>query len=307
MNKRKTVLLLTVAILVGVMTFSLAQEQRLTAEVTIQEDSNSGGLSVSNSLLPGNTLSYLSCEGVLFGEPTTATPLFEVKVSPDPNASGAHWTVADDTFSYTWNYSEGIKLDFAGTAADNGLRLRYTLTNTTQKTLKRVLLHTCIPTTDAPAFFPGETKSLSEGKGRVGRYMGLYNRTYLWSKGRSFNFAETELGRDEIHLSFMREGRTPIEWEWWINGPETFDYPFIAVQSKDGKFTTALGFEAADWASINAGDDRACFHLFPFFGDLEAGENATVEGCFYLMPGTPDDVMRRFREDFPDAEDGQTG
>jgi hypothetical protein len=105
----------------------------------------------------------------------------------------------------------------------------------------------------------------------------------------------------------MREGRTPIEWEWWINGPETFDHPFIAVQSKDGKFTTALGFEAADWASINAGDERACFHLFPFFGDLEAGESSTVEGCFYLMPGTPDDVMRRFREDFPDAEDGQTG
>ena len=324
MSKRKTVLLLTVAILVGVMTFSLAQEQRVTIGVTIQEDSNTGGLSVSNShppgltalsnpssagglsvshsLLPGNILSYLSCECVLFGEPTTSTPLFEVKVSPDPNAPGAHWTVTDKTFSYTWNYAEGIRLDFAGTVANNGLRLRYTLTNTTQKTLKRVLLHTCIPTTDAPAFWLGETKSLSEGKGRVGRYMGLYDRTYLWSKGRNFNFAETKLGREDIHLAFMREGRTPIEWEWWTNGPETFDYPFIAVQSKDGKFTTALGFEAAEWASINAGDKNACYHLFPFFGDLKPGKSSTVRGCFYLTPGTPEDVLKQFKKDYPNVK-----
>jgi formylglycine-generating enzyme required for sulfatase activity len=301
------VLLLTVAILVGVMTSSLAQEQRLTTGVTIQEDSNAGGLSVSNSLLPGNTLSYLSCEAVLFGEPTTATPLFEVKVSPDPNAPGAHWTVKDNTFSYTWNYAEGIKLDFAATVAGNGLRLRYTLTNTTQKTLKRVLVHTCIPTTDAPAFFPGLTKSLSEDKVRAGGYMGIYERAYLWSKGRSFNFAETKSGGDEIHLSFMREGRTPIEWEWWINGPETFDYPFIAVQSKDGKFTTALGFETAEWASINTGNINVCYHLFPLFGDLEPGESETVRGCFYLTPGTPEDALRQFKEDYPGVEKARLG
>jgi hypothetical protein len=324
MSKRNTLLLLTVAILAGVTACSLVQKQRLTTGVTIQKASSTGklsvsnsprpdlaalsnpasagGLIVSNSLLPGNTLSYLSCEGVLFGEPTTATPLFEVKVSPDPTAPGAHWTVTDNTFSYTWKYDEGITLDFAATVAGTGLRLRYTLTNTTQKTLKRVLLHTCIPTTDAPAFFPGETKSLSEGRGRVGRYMGVYDRTYLWSNGRSFNFAETELGREEIHLSFMREGSTPIEWEWWINGPETFDYPFIAVQSEDGTFTTALGFEAAEWASINAGDRNACYHLFPFFGDLKPGKSATVRGCFYLTPGTPEDVLKQFKKDYPNVK-----
>jgi hypothetical protein len=302
MSKRKTVLLLTFAILVGVMTFSLVQEERLTTEVTIQEDSNSGGLNVSNSLLPGNTLSYLSCEGVLYGEPTTSTPLFEVKVSPDPDASGAHWTVADNTFSYSWNYAEGIKVDFAGTVASTGLRLRYTLTNTSQATLKRVMLHPCVPTTEAPAFFPGLTKRSSPGNGRVGRYMGFYNRTYLWSKGRGFNMGRTEMGTEEIHLSFMREGRSPLEWEWWINGPETFDYPFIAVQSEDGMFTTALGFEAADWASCNGGDDRACFHLFPLFGDLKPGESVTVRGCFYLIHGAPEDALRQFKEDYPGVE-----
>ena len=269
----------------------------------LSNPATAGGLSVTNSLLPGNIFSYLSCEAVLFGEPTTtSTPLFELRVSTDPNAPGPHWSVTDNTYSYTWNYDEGIKLEFAGTVADNGLRLRYTLTNTTQKTMKRVLLHNCVPTTDAPAFFPGETKSLSEGKGRVGRYMGVYSRTFLWSKGQSFNFAETALGKEDIHLAFMREGHTPIEWEWWTNGPETFDYPFIAVQSKDGKFTTALGFEAAEWACINSGDRNACYHLFPFFGDLAPGESSTVRGHFYLMPGTPEDALKQFKEDYPGVE-----
>ena len=302
MSKRITVLPLTVAILIGVATLSVAQAQQSTIEVTIQENTSSGGLNVSNSLLPDNILSYLSCEGILFGEPTTATPLFALEISLDPDASGSHWSVADDTYSYSWDYEEGIKLDFAGTVASSGLQLSYTLTNTTQETLKRVLLHTCIPTSDAPAFFPGETKSASEGRGRVGRYMGFYNRTYLWSKGQSFIMAKTELGEEEIHLSFMREGRSPLKWEWWINGPETFDYPFIAVQSKDGKFTTALGFESSEWASCNAGDERACFHLFPHFGDLEPGESSTVRGFFYLIEGAPEDALSQFKQDFPDVQ-----
>jgi len=324
MSEKKTAILFAVVILAGVVTISMAQEQSPATGVTIHADSDAGGLIVSNSvppdmaalsspgsagglivshsLLPDNILTYLSCEAVLFGEPTTATPLFALRVSPDPSAPGSHWTVEDDTFSYTWNYDEGIQLDFSGTVVGDGLRLRYTLTNTTQEALKRVLLHTCIPTTDAPAFFPGETKSLEEGKGRVGRYMGVYDRTYIWSKGQRFNFAETALGREDIHLAFMREGHAPITWEWWTNGPETFDYPFIAVESKDGKFTTALGFEAAEWACINAGDRNACYHLFPFFGDIEPGGSSTVRGSFYMLPGTPDDALRQFQEDFPDVE-----
>jgi hypothetical protein len=96
-----------------------------------------------------------------------------------------------------------------------------------------------------------------------------------------------------------------VEWGWWRNGSETFDFPFIAVQDKDGAFTTALGFEAAEWASCNGGDDRACFHLFPLFGDLKPGESRKVEGCFYLLPGTPENALDQFKKDFPEAGKGK--
>ena len=66
MSKKRTLLLLTVVILTGVMTSSLAQEQRLTTGVTIKEKSNTGGLIVSNS--PRSDLKALSEPGY---EPTT--------------------------------------------------------------------------------------------------------------------------------------------------------------------------------------------------------------------------------------------
>ncbi len=129
--------------------------------------------------------------------------------------------------------------------------------------------------------------------------MEFYDRTFLWSDGQPFAVGQTEKGKEEIHLSFVRDGRPPVEWAWWNNGPETFDLPLIAVESRDGRFTAALGFEAAEWASCNGGDDRACFHLFPFFGELQPGASATVEGCFYLLHGTADDALQRFKTDFP--------
>ena len=61
MFKKKTVPLLVVAMLLGVMTSSKAQEQPLTTEVTIREESRAGGLNISNAFLPGNTLFFESC------------------------------------------------------------------------------------------------------------------------------------------------------------------------------------------------------------------------------------------------------
>ena len=95
-----------------------------------------------------------------------------------------------------------------------------------------------------------------------------------------------------------------MNWAWWVNGPETFDVPLIAVASKDGRFTAGLGFQDGLWATVNASDDRACFHLFPHFGALKPGQSATVEGRFYLLKGTPKDMLTKFQKDFPAVEHG---
>ena len=265
--------------------------------VSIKAESTAGGLDVVHPQLPDNVLAYQSCEAVLFGEPTDSTPLFEVQLSETPRKNGACWQETDNTFSYEWTYDQGFKVAFTATPASNCLRLRYTLTNVSDTPRKRVMLHICIPTTEAPAFFSDFVESPVHDLNQTGNYMGFYNRTFLWSEGKSFSIGKTEKGKEEVHLSFTRAGQPHVKWAWWNDGPETFDFPFIAVQSTDGKFTTALGFEEAEWASCNGGDDRACFHLFPLFGDLEPGESATVDGGFYLMCGTPEDALRQFKKD----------
>lgn len=71
MSKRNTALRLTIAVLVGVMAFSSAQGQHSIPEVTIQKDSSSGELNVSNS---GErvTLKAGKLAGVLHGNVSNA-------------------------------------------------------------------------------------------------------------------------------------------------------------------------------------------------------------------------------------------
>jgi hypothetical protein len=76
----------------------------------------------------------------------------------------------------------------------------------------------------------------------------------------------------------------------------TFDEPLIALASRDGQWTAGLWFERAAWASANAGDDRACFHLFPLFGRIEPGASATVRGAFHLRRGSPEELRRCGRQ-----------
>jgi hypothetical protein len=266
--------------------------------------STAGGLNVRIPLRPSDNFDFRSCEGVVYGDKSAqSTGLFLVKVSSDPAIPGIHWIFQNNTYSYQWKYVDGIQVDFAATPDKHSLKLRYTVRNDSQTVLPRVMLHTCVPTTEAPSFFPPPLEHAGidrDGKPtKMTAYLSLNDRVFLWSKGKRFAFSETENGKDEVHLAFTRKGMSPIQWAWWKNGKETFDVPLIAVASKDGRLTAALGFQDGIWATCNTGDDRACFHLFPYFGTLKPGESATVEGRFYLLQGGPDAALAQFRKDFP--------
>jgi len=127
----------------------------------------------------------------------------------------------------------------------------------------------------------------------------ITQKLIFWSGERQFSFAETKLAASEPHLSLMQNGAVPVKWGWWVNSPQTFDPPLIALTSRDRKKTIALAFERAIWASSNTGDDRACFHLFPWFGRIEPGQSVTVRGRLYVLRGGPQEAIKRFRKDFP--------
>ena len=262
--------------------------------------SEAAGLNVSHPALPGNVFDFRTCEAVLDGNRDFG--LFRVKLAPPNVTSQPAWSTNGGSFCYEWTYPEGITVRFEATPRVESVELTYTVVNHTTAPLKRVHLHTCVTTTEAPAFFPQRSpgrESPLPSDTRDQDYTELLTRLFVWSGGQPLRLDRTEHARRQVHLSVMRKDEPVIDWAWWVNSTNTFDEPLIVATSHDGQWTAGLEFERAIWASANTGDDRACFHLFPFFGRLEPGASATVRGAFWLRPGSPEEWRHRARR-WPD-------
>ena len=269
------------------------------AKIALEPRSGSGVLRIRSPLLPDDALELVGCETVLDG--TRDFGMYPLKLEPKD------WMVEDGRCSWSSTFQEGFQLDFSATPEPDSVLVEYTLRNDMKEALERVQVILCLPTMGAPAFYPGTPEEARQGnegrKARTGRhdYTQLYERMYLWSEGKKFTFASSKLGREEKHLAFLRKGGEPFQWSWFVNSEETFDVPLLAVESRDKEHVLALGMEKAIWTCTNCGDGRACVHLFPYLGRIAPGKSASVAGRIYLMKGGPDDVLARFKKDFPKA------
>ena len=267
--------------------------------ITLEPRSGSGVLRIRSPLLPDETLDLVACESLLDG--TKDFGLYPLKLEPKD------WKVENGRCAWTWPFKEGFRLDFSAAPEKDSVLFQYTLANETKEPLEKVQVFLCLPTMGAPSFYPGtaeEAKKSPEGRqARVGRsdYTDLFERLHLWSKGKPFSFASTKLGRAEKRVGYTRKGEELFQWSWFVGGEETFDLPLLAVTSRDGKRSLALGLERAIWACTNCGDGRACVHLLPFLGRIGPGATATVKGRIYLVEGGLDDALARFKKDFPKA------
>jgi hypothetical protein len=283
-------ILCLVALRVSILSACADAELRVSPRL----NSEAAGLNISHPDLPGNIFDFRTCETVLDGNRDFG--LFLVKLTPPGTARGPTWSTNAGRFSYEWTYEEGITVRFEATPRAGYVAVAYTIINRTATPLERVHLHTCVTTTEAPAFFPPLTSRIASqlpAPTPDKDYTELLTRLFLWSDGRAFPLSATEYGRRQVHLSLMPKGEAPIQWAWWVNSTNTFDEPLIALASRDGQWTAGLWFERAVWASSNAGDDRACFHLFPLFGRIEPGASATVHGAFHLQRGGPEELRQR--------------
>lgn len=266
-------------------------------EVAPRPGSDTAGLNVRVPWLPGDTFDFRTCEGVLAGDRDFG--LFQVKLAPAAEGDRPAWTVRAGRLGYVWVYPAGVRVEFEAQVEPGGCALAYTVENRTSGPLDRVQIHTCITTTEAPSFFPAPTvvrPAGAEGAGTT-HFGGLYDRLFLWRGGEPFAFASVPLAARERHLAFLRTGEPPVNWAWWVNAPETFDFPLIAARSRDGRSVIGLAFERALWASSNVGDNRACFHLFPSFGRIASGERVKVRGRLYVLRGSLLELRARAERD----------
>jgi hypothetical protein len=272
-------------------------ESGQTLSIAPRSDSEAAGLDIQHPGLPGNVFDLRTCEAVLDGNRDFG--LFRVKLGLPGSNRASSWSAHGGGFHYEWTYPEGIVVRCRATPGRNRVSLDYTLVNRTSKPLARAHLHTCVTTSGAEAFFPVLTppgRSLFPPESRAKDYTELFTRLRVWSRGAPLRLDSTEYGRRQAHLSLMPANESRIEWAWWVNSTNTFDEPLIALASRDGHWTAGLWFERAAWASANAGDERACFHLFPAFGRIESGSSATVRGVFFFLNGDPEELRRRARD-----------
>jgi len=265
-------------------------------QVSPRPESEAGGLNISHPGLPGNVFDFRTCEAVLDGNRDFG--LFRVKLGLPGTTAGPGWSADQNGFRYEWRYPEGLTVRLEASPGEGRVEVIYTIINGTSAPLQRVHLHTCVTTTEAPAFFPllarGGASRLPLDT-RDQDYTELLTRLFVWSDGQPLRLDRTEHARGQVHLSLLPEGEPRIDWAWWVNSTNTFTEPLIAVASHDGDWAAGLWFERASWASANTGDDRACFHLFPLFGRIEPGARATVRGAFWLVRGDPEDLRQRAR------------
>ena len=240
-----------------------------------------------------DVLEYRSCETVLIGNRDLG--LFGVAVGMPEDGGQQTWRQDGHGLSYRWRFPEGVEVRFRVEPAGDHLALTYSIVNLTESVLDRLHVHPCVITTEAPSFRGDAEKTIrddEEYSDRDLRFAEMYSRLTLWSAGEQFTFASLPQSRTENHLSVMARGEPPINWAWWRNADVTFDEPFISLQSDRAKGTLALWFERASWASANVGDDRCCFHLFPTWSRLGAGECRTLRGALFWTTDDLDRVRR---------------
>jgi len=92
-------------------------------------------------------------------------------------------------------------------------------------------------------------------------------------------------------------------------GPRLFpDYPeadvgFMGIRSEDNRYVVASWWESASTVWGNAHRATLCIHTNPEYQDIAPGESKRRRGRLYLMAGTPEDALERFKADsgFPCA------
>ena len=73
-------------------------------------------------------------------------------------------------------------------------------------------------------------------------------------------------------------------------------WPLIAVQSVGGKCLMAHARANANWVGGNR--HYHCLHLKQQWENVGPGQEVVAEGRLYLMVGTVDELVRRYRSDF---------
>jgi formylglycine-generating enzyme required for sulfatase activity len=80
-------------------------------------------------------------------------------------------------------------------------------------------------------------------------------------------------------------------------GGDRVRYPFLFIRSRDGHWVIAQAYGEGTTVASNA--HYSCLHSRPCWPEIPAGEERAVLGKYYFLKGGPDDLVKRWKSDFP--------
>ena len=102
--------------------------------ISIRHNSNCGGLDVRSQSCPKDIIDFRTCEGVISGSNTIGA-LFQVQLPTKFGNGNKSWEEEGNRWSYSWPYPEGITVRVVVEPEFDGLKLSYTLENTSSLVL----------------------------------------------------------------------------------------------------------------------------------------------------------------------------
>jgi hypothetical protein len=129
-------------------------------------------------------------------------------------------------------------------------------------------------------------------------------RSYIVSDGKWVRMADTDRGRGRRELSHYPcvgglELPENADATSWGRAAVTSDFGLVAGVSPDGKHVLGLAWPQPK--SILSNWLIPCFHADPLLPTCPAKERIAVRGRIYLLKGTLDDLLARYRADFADS------
>lgn len=130
---------------------------------------------------------------------------------------------------------------------------------------------------------------------------GTGERSYIRSGGRWLSMADGDRGtrrRELVHYPVVGGG--PLSWMEavpdWGASADVADVGLVAVVAADGQHVLGLAWERP--RSILSNWFIPCVHADPMWPQCPPKSRVEVRGMLYLIEGTLDDLLDRYREDF---------
>jgi len=178
--------------------------------------------------------------------------------------------------------SDALSLSVALT--HDGADLNLTVTNRTEYDFPEIAAI-------IPCFNPGLPETKKKPFGNTNTYfLASDGLEKLFQREIHFNAALRPLIDREAH-----DGKYLWSPKWPLNQTNAVG-GLIIRESNDNKWVCGIAWE--DFLSAQGHNPWQCMHLSVRVGPLAAGESKSIRGKIYLMKGSKEDILSRYREDF---------